>query len=497
MFFDFADFSGGGGNIKGYLHDGKFYADSTYSEEIVGEKGLIYEDVSRDKLFKYSDSGFVEILDENSDIIKRSVPHSDSITLLADGWDYNSQEVSVNGITNSSIVFSTPEPNALEAYGDAEIKLVSQDENTLTYTCTTPPENSLNIQIVYFWRPSIWKPSLDANGNEVKYAVQLYGIREDTVSVNGTDATAGLTFGPALGLTPSQTGISHTPSGTSTGGNPMRCIHNDDWVTIAYWSKTDPTVYADCIANGCTHSVRLKLNDTIKGSTLTGFAAEKDGSGVLFNNLADAYRRWNPTSNIDTSNNSNASGSNKYGWSGSKIRATLNGADSSTESSVASGENAADQTILTSSNCLLSCFDPEVRNIIVPKIIVGDKDYSNYNTSEALSTTYDKLWLFSTKEIGFGGAGASDDHIKNYSGHNGAEYTEKLNAWGIGDVDAGSAIANANRIGYMEDGGASRVWLRSPYSSTPGGVCFVVTDGSCGSIGAYNPYAVAPGFCLP
>ena len=486
MFFDFADLSGGGGNTEGYLHDGKFYADSTYSEEIVGEKGLIYEDVSSDKLFKYSDSGFVEILDENSDIIKRSVPHSDSITLSADGWDNNSQEVSVNGITNTSIVFSTPEPNALGAYGDAEIKLISQDENTLTYTCTTPPENNLKIQVVHFWRPQyVWQPSVDANGNEVKYAVQLYGIRKDTVRVNNSDTTAGLTFGPALGLTPERTGVSHVPSGTSTGGNPMRCIHNDNWKTIAYWSKKDPTVYADCVTNGCTHAVRLKLNDTIKGSTLTGYATDKDGSGVLYNNLADAYRRWNPVSNVDTSKRSNSYGSNKYGWSGSKIRATLNGSDSNTKSEVASGINAADQTILSSSNCLLSCFDPTIRDVIAPKVIQGDNDY--YSSTESSSTTYDKLWLFSTKEIGFGSP-------MNYSSNRGSDYSEKRTYWGVGD---GSTSYCDKRVGYKEDGRTYYVWLRSPVSVSASSVWYVYTDGSSVNYDAYDPCAVAPGFCLP
>ena len=331
-----------------------------------------------------------------------------------------------------------------------------------------------------------WEPSKDANGNEVKYAVQLYGIREDTIRVNNADATAGLAFGPALGLTPSQTGVSHVASGTSTGGNPMRCIHNDDWATIAHWSKTDPTVYADCISNGCTHAVRLNLNDTIKGSTLTGYAADEDGSGVLYSNLADAYKRWNPTSNIDTSQSSNSYGSNKYGWSGSKIRATLNGSDEYTKSEVASGIDAEDQTILSSSNCLLSCFDPEVRNIIVPKAVQGDADY--YGSSEASTTTYDKLWLFSTKEIGFGSS-------VNYSSNRGSDYSEKRSYWNVG---SGSTTACAKRVGYKEDGTASYVWLRSPYSNGASRVWRVYTGGGGNStIRAYDSHAVAPGFCLP
>ena len=331
----------------------------------------------------------------------------------------------------------------------------------------------------------LWSPSLDANGNEVKYAVQLYGIRADTIRVDNANVTAGLTFGPALGLTPAQTGVGHTPTGTSAGGNPMRCIHDDDWATIAYWSKTDPTVYADCIANGCTHAVRLNLNDTIKGNTLTGFDETSDGSGVIYSNIAEAYSRWNPQSNVDTSQSSSTYGSNKYGWSGSKIRATLNGSDSSTKSAVALGTNAADQTILSSSNCLLSCFDPEVRSIIAPKVIQGDDDY--YGSPEASTTTYDKLWLFSTKEIGFGSS-------VEYSSNRGSDYSEKRAYWGVGD---GSRSNCTKRVGYRENGIVSYAWLRSPFSYNAYVVWYLGNRGGISNSRACGTFAVAPGFCLP
>ena len=490
------------GNVEGYLNatDGKFYEEDTYDTEIAGVSGMIYVDLSTNKIYRAESGGFVEIssgttlgetsdtayagdkgkanadaIDAINDDLKSAIPHTADISLSPSNWTNNSQAVAVDDMTDRSIVFSAPSADVLKDYKKYGVKLQEQKESALIYSCSTTPLIALPIHIVHFWRP--WTHSLDANGNEVKYAVQLYGIREDTVRVNGADATAGLTFGPALGLTPSQTGISHTPSGTSTGGNPMRCIHNDNWRTIAYWSKTDPTVYADCISNGCTHAVGLNLNDTIKGDTLTGFDETSDGSGVLYSNLADAYRRWNPTSNVDISNDSDIFGCNKYGWSGSKIRATLNGADEHTKSEVASGKDAADQTILTSSNCLLSCFDPEIRNVIVPKVIQGDADY--YSSSEASMTTYDKLWLLSTKEAGFGS-----------SRSNGSDYSEKRAYWGVGN-------GSAKRVGYKEDGTANYVRLRSPYSYGAAIVLVVNTDGSDNYHYAYYPYAVAPGFCLP
>ena len=500
------------GNVEGYLNatDGKFYEEDTYDTEIAGVSGMIYVDLSTNKIYRAESGGFVEIssgttLGETSDTayagdkgkanadaidainedLKSAIPHTADISLSPSNWINNLQTVAVDYMTDTSIVFSAPSADVLKDYKKCGVKLQKQEGNALIYSCKTTPLIELPVQTVYFWRPYIWEPSLDANGNEVKYAVQLYGIKEDTVRINNTDATAGLTFGPALGLTPDQTGISHTPSGTSTGGNPMRCIHNDDWETIAYWSKTDPTVYADCIANGCTHAVRLNLNDTIKGSTLTGFAATSDGSGVLYINLAEAYLCYNPGSTVDTSSYSGKYGSNKFGWSGSKIRATLNGADEYTKSEVAIGERRNDQTLLTSNNCLLSCFDPEIRNIIVPKVVHGDDDF--YGSPEASMTTYDKLWLFSTKEIGFGSA-------VQYSSNRGSDYSEKRSYWGVGD---GSTSACTKRVGYYEKGSTCRMLLRSPQPQFGSAVWVVITGGSGSIDNAYNQYAVAPGFCLP
>ena len=508
------------GNVEGYLNatDGKFYEEDTYETEIAGVSGMIYVDLSTNKIYRAESTGFIEIssgttlgetsdtayagdkgkanadaIDAINDDLKSAIPHTADISLSPSNWTDNLQIVAVDDMTDRSIVFSAPSADVLKDYKKCGVKLQEQKESALIYSCSTTPLIALPLHIVHFWRP--WTPSFDANGNEVKYAVQLYGIKEDDViDSSGSAAIAGLTFGPALGLTPSQTGISHNPTGTTAKGNAKRCIHDDDWATIKYWSEEDPYVYEDCIANGCTHSVKLNLNDTIKGDTLTGFATNSDGSGVLYSNLAYVYTRWNPTSNIDTSNASDDWGSNKFGWSGSKIRATLNGADEYTKSEVAIGIDTADQTLLASNNCLLSCFDPEIKNIIVPKVIVGDKDGDN--TSEALSTTYDKLWLFSTKEIGFGGANAANSNVKNYSGHNGAEYTEKLNAWGISDVDVGSVSTISNRIGYREDGRTHCVWLRSPHSLVASDVWYVITNGGSGNYIPRYLSAVAPGFCV-
>lgn len=47
--------------IEGYYYNGKFYKESTHTTEITGETGKIYVDLTTEKTYRYSGSGYVEI----------------------------------------------------------------------------------------------------------------------------------------------------------------------------------------------------------------------------------------------------------------------------------------------------------------------------------------------------------------------------------------------------------------------------------------------------
>jgi hypothetical protein len=47
--------------IEGYLYNGKFYAESAHTTEIVGEAGKIYTDLTTNKTYRWGGSAFVEI----------------------------------------------------------------------------------------------------------------------------------------------------------------------------------------------------------------------------------------------------------------------------------------------------------------------------------------------------------------------------------------------------------------------------------------------------
>ena len=150
MLFDYGDLSGGGGNIEGYLHDGKFYVDNAYSAEIVGEKGLIYEDLSSDKLFRYSNQGFVEIIDANSSTLAMAMPHVIIATLAANNWSSNTQSVSITGMTTTSTIISAPDKASLENYSSCGVELTSQAAGSITFTCETVPTTDLTVKVIYW-----------------------------------------------------------------------------------------------------------------------------------------------------------------------------------------------------------------------------------------------------------------------------------------------------------------------------------------------------------
>ncbi len=110
----------------------------------------------------------------------------------------------------------------------------------------------------------------------VNYAVKIWGIGHDTYSYetkkisHGTDVetmTAGLTFGPATGDNEEGDGTgflnsykAHLTEEEYEAEEDAYCIHWMSWEEIAKQSKSNPSVFDDCMKNGCTKAVELSLN---------------------------------------------------------------------------------------------------------------------------------------------------------------------------------------------------------------------------------------------
>lgn len=71
-----------------------------------------------------------------------------TITLTAAGWSSNTQTVTVNGVTSTSVVLVAPDPSDTADYVSAGILCTSQATNSLTFTATTTPTTDIDVNIV-------------------------------------------------------------------------------------------------------------------------------------------------------------------------------------------------------------------------------------------------------------------------------------------------------------------------------------------------------------
>lgn len=71
-----------------------------------------------------------------------------TITLAAADWSSNTQTVTVNGVTSTSVVFVAPDPADTTDYVSAGILCTAQGTNSLTFTATTTPSTDIDVVVV-------------------------------------------------------------------------------------------------------------------------------------------------------------------------------------------------------------------------------------------------------------------------------------------------------------------------------------------------------------
>lgn len=71
-----------------------------------------------------------------------------TITLAAADWSSNTQTVTVNGVTSTSVVLVAPDPADTTDYVSAGILCTSQTTNSLTFTATTTPTSDIVVNVV-------------------------------------------------------------------------------------------------------------------------------------------------------------------------------------------------------------------------------------------------------------------------------------------------------------------------------------------------------------
>ena len=350
----------------------------------------------------------------------------------------------------------------------------------------------------------------------VKYAVQIYGINQDADSSN---QTLGLTFGPATGGNYNNSYVTHeyeeTEKGSgvykvkivtnsvdmngdetqnetpvylkdSSGNDVTRTtqekekydvnLHAMSWAEIA--AVSDKTKFTDCMLCGDTKSVVLTLNSTIKDNSNIQISMG-EGAGVLRYSLKDSYGQWNAENFNDRK---------KYGYASSRIRATLIGKTAATESI---GYKAGSD-LLTSGNCLYSCIESDLKNVIVAKkvyYVTGSSE--SYVTKSDIS---DKIWLFSVKEL------ISADWVFQDIAGEGVRGIKSENGTYNKFTDSCSNAKSV--IAYNERGSADNYWERTPYmnydsiNTSQVGAQFVGNNGSFYSSSASRAEGIGFGFCI-
>ncbi|MCB7319937.1 SpaA isopeptide-forming pilin-related protein [Lacrimispora sp. 210928-DFI.3.58] len=311
---------------------------------------------------------------------------------------------------------------------------------------------------------------------QVKYAVSIYGIQQDTDEEGNR---VGLTFGPATGESYVNTYKSHTPSAG------QMCMHDMTWDEIIAQSAKDPSVFRECLKNGCTHAVELTITGKLAEGATSYPDMTGDGAGVLHAPIASDYLKWNrEKSTYFSSGNEYTYGTNKGGWPDSAIRNTLNGVVTDNMLEITNKDNGFEEAKLDESSALISCFPSELKAAIVPKAVQSDTVYNDVSGNNV--TTYDKLWLFSGKEI-FDDSGSNNRAIR---ANEGSVY-ERITAQGI-------TVSNyAKNMGYSESNYSCDYWLRSSYYDFAFDAYCVYRSGTVYNNHVNYKKGLALGFCLP
>lgn len=138
-----------------YGYDGttwtKVGSDVSIPQFALGTPGLITGSDEDGTVFAESDgTGSVKGWDELKLSVegKQAALVTATASLTVTGWSGNSQTVSVAGVTATNIVWVAPSPESQEAYGSAGIRATAQGEDTLTFTCTEVPTETIAVNVV-------------------------------------------------------------------------------------------------------------------------------------------------------------------------------------------------------------------------------------------------------------------------------------------------------------------------------------------------------------
>ena len=186
-------------------------------------------------------------------------------------------------------------------------------------------------------------------------------------------------------------------------------------------------------------------NSSVEGGNSIHFQFGKTASGVDIA-FVNSYGSTSTGFCMNTSN------TNSGGWNNSYMRKTICPA-------------------------FLAALPTAWQNIIAACTKYSDNTGGGSNTASYVTATSDKIWLLSEMEV---------QGTRSYANSAEANYQKQYDYYRNGN----------SKVKYQHTATTSACywWLRSVYASYALNFCFVVTDGSASSNGAYFSYGFAPGF---
>lgn len=80
-------------------------------------------------------------------IAANAVSTSFTVTLAVASWSNKNQTVTASGVTTSNTIIVTPAPASFLAYGEAQVRCISQATNSLTFQCEDVPTVALTVNV--------------------------------------------------------------------------------------------------------------------------------------------------------------------------------------------------------------------------------------------------------------------------------------------------------------------------------------------------------------
>lgn len=111
-----------------------------------------------------------------------------SVTIEVSDWVTNTATIAVTGVTPTSNIIITPDPDDFIAYSNAQIRATAQGNGTVTFKCETTPSEAITVNVLSVWYPKYTTVS----GSIVQfYTIEQTPLANFTIDIETTQSGSG------------------------------------------------------------------------------------------------------------------------------------------------------------------------------------------------------------------------------------------------------------------------------------------------------------------